>query len=640
MLLAVAAVCSWWRGQDSNWDLLNYHYYNAWAFLHGGQHLDYLVAGIQGYFSPLLDIPYYELAAGPLSRHPQLLAAVAGIPYGFALFLAYLLAETFAERLALETRLQRIAFVSSSIALAGTAAATWSQVGTTTNDLSIAILVLLGFLLVLRGLAPPNRATPRRWRILASGTLLGCAAGLKLTAAIYAPAMCIAIVLTGSNRRQALLEALLLSLACGMAFALTYGPWGWHLYAQTGNPFFPMFNDFFHSPWGPPTDWRDLRSLPKGTMQWIFYPFYWLNDTRITTSDLPFRDLRLAVFYALLFPFLLTRLTQKRERDSFGSSLPIPIDFAVTFTVLSYLLWLLMFSILRYLVVIEILVGTLTPTLLVYVAQRFFGARNRTAAIGAATLLAASSIAYARPPDWGHVPYDQGIFELPVPTLPANSIVVLADQPLGFFAALLAQRQSSLEFIGTPAYFKAFEEYELGRIASHKVHDKLAGAYVAYYSNSVPSFPGLPFLGISIDPQNCQTIASTTLPSIRLCKARAIRESNRPVVAYRLEANSTSEAGTRLGFDWKVNPCSTEAQFGAAGVAWNISGAEISVAELYVRTPPYAFTLFAAGGPEGHAVTGSWIRAGEEFVLRTKAGRELASATISYAPCSEAVTTP
>jgi|SRR6185437_2989350 len=46
-------------GVDANWELYNYHLYNPFAFLHGKLAIDLPPAGLQTYFNPLLDVPYY-----------------------------------------------------------------------------------------------------------------------------------------------------------------------------------------------------------------------------------------------------------------------------------------------------------------------------------------------------------------------------------------------------------------------------------------------------------------------------------------------------------------------------------------------------------------------------------------------------
>ena len=70
--LAIGATASVLMGQDANWDLRNYHLYNPFALLHGRLWRDLMPAGPQSYFNPLLDVPYYVLAVGPLAAWPRM----------------------------------------------------------------------------------------------------------------------------------------------------------------------------------------------------------------------------------------------------------------------------------------------------------------------------------------------------------------------------------------------------------------------------------------------------------------------------------------------------------------------------------------------------------------------------------------
>ena len=59
-LLAIAL------GQDANWDLRNYHYYDAYAFLTGRYDFDVVPAHVSTFYNPLLYVPlYWLLQAAP-----------------------------------------------------------------------------------------------------------------------------------------------------------------------------------------------------------------------------------------------------------------------------------------------------------------------------------------------------------------------------------------------------------------------------------------------------------------------------------------------------------------------------------------------------------------------------------------------
>src|SRR4051794_2250221 len=49
-------------GQDSNWDLRNYHWYNAHAFLNGRLDFDMVPAQTPTFYNPTIDLPLYLIA--------------------------------------------------------------------------------------------------------------------------------------------------------------------------------------------------------------------------------------------------------------------------------------------------------------------------------------------------------------------------------------------------------------------------------------------------------------------------------------------------------------------------------------------------------------------------------------------------
>ena len=75
------------NGQDANWDLRNYHFYNAWAFLHGRLGWDLAPAQMQTFLNPLLDLPFYWMVAA--DWHPRLIAFVLAVPAGVGAFFLF-----------------------------------------------------------------------------------------------------------------------------------------------------------------------------------------------------------------------------------------------------------------------------------------------------------------------------------------------------------------------------------------------------------------------------------------------------------------------------------------------------------------------------------------------------------------------
>ena len=357
---ALAATAALAFGRDANWDLRNYHYYNAYALLAGRWGVDVMAAGPWTYFHPGLDLPFYLITQTPLNRWPRL---VATIQAGYLGFLALLV--LWVSNVACHGQARRASRTSILVAAFGlTGAATLAEAGTTFNDLPVSCL-LVGALLALI-LAPVNgEANQRRRRIalpLGAGALAGAAAGFKLTATVFLPGFVLAGLITappGVAPRLWRMAHLAVGIALG--FAITYGPWGWFLYDHFGNPFGPFLNEAFSSPWFPPATFRDKRFLPADILQALIYPVLWARRSEWLVTEWPVADPRFAIG---LTAAVLT--SARAVWPSARSSASDPATRAsshrvhsalITFVLCSYVAWLTTFSILRYTVAIEVLLG-------------------------------------------------------------------------------------------------------------------------------------------------------------------------------------------------------------------------------------------------------------------------------------------
>src|SRR5262249_38028046 len=76
-------------GQDANWDLRNYHWYNAYALLNGRYHIDFLPSQTPWFYNPALDVPFYLLATHVSA---ELAGAALGFVQGLNFILLFMLA--------------------------------------------------------------------------------------------------------------------------------------------------------------------------------------------------------------------------------------------------------------------------------------------------------------------------------------------------------------------------------------------------------------------------------------------------------------------------------------------------------------------------------------------------------------------
>ena len=209
-----------------------------------------------------------------------------------------------------------------------------------------------------------------------------------------------------------------------LGFLLLGGAWFGYLYAHYQNPFFPFFNGFFQSPLITAESFRDLRFMPTSLTDWLAYPFVWLvNSLRVW--ELPFRDLRVVVLYPLLLvlPICCWRRLAGEARA---------LRLVLVFLLLSYLVWLMMFSIYRYLAVVEMLTPLVLFTLLVSFT------RSRRVQIAGILLLLCTQffVDFQRPIA---MPELQADSPSTLQALPADALVLINSlEPLGFVALWLA----------------------------------------------------------------------------------------------------------------------------------------------------------------------------------------------------------
>jgi hypothetical protein len=416
-------------GQDTNWDLRNYHWYNPYAYLNGHFTRDLGVAHVATFYNPLLDIPTYIVGrAAP--------APVVGAILGFIHGLNFVLLFTLSRRLLDETvphwRPTHRRVAAAFLSLIGVTGAGYvALVGTTYNDNVVSLGVLGALLMIvnraslLRAPAPLQR---RDWLYLAgAGLLLGAVIGLKLTTVIYAVGACVALLCAGAPFRRGLTAATVCGIGIVVGYLVTGGPWMWFLWDTYRNPLFPYFNSVFHGPMGLATSYRDLRFVPTTVPAFFAFPFIF-SDNSLRVGEVVFRD------YRVLAAYLLLIATAVVARVFPGRGAPRPVTrVLIAFAVVSYFVWLKIFAIYRYLLPVEMLVP-----LLVAAALTYWPGTLKVRAWAAASLLVALTIV-TRPGDWAHEPWQSGPFVTATPPAiahPDQTLAIVAGfQPVGWLVA-------------------------------------------------------------------------------------------------------------------------------------------------------------------------------------------------------------
>jgi hypothetical protein len=410
-------------GPDINWDLRYYHLYAPWAYLHHRYLYDIAPAQSQGFFNPTADLLFYGLISSALNQTPRVVAFIMGAVHGInAALIVAIARHVLRPTLAGERATLRVVAFLIGISGAGFV----SLLGTTTNDLINSIFVLGSFLGLLKVASlTPERAT---WRGFAwAGLLGGTGLGLKYTTVVFFPALGL-IALIAAVRRRAPGALILFGIAAILGFLAIAGHHLFTLWRDFGNPTFPSLNQIFQSPYYEFESLHDTRFRPRDILQAIAYPFYWARTNIYLVTEMSFRDWRGAIAYLAIAAASFKLAADTFYRRDRVRAQTCGLDLVFIFVVVSFFAWEFSFGIYRYGVALEMLTGVVAVGALIWL---FEDSRIRvTAAVG----LLAISVMTTVYPDWGRGQYGARYIDVRVPSLPPNSIVLLASRdPVAYF---------------------------------------------------------------------------------------------------------------------------------------------------------------------------------------------------------------
>ncbi|HTS41881.1 MAG TPA: glycosyltransferase family 39 protein [Xanthobacteraceae bacterium] len=434
-LCCAAGLLSISLGPDNNWDLRFYHLYAPWAYLHGRYLYDIGPAQYQGFFNPTADLLFYALIASPLNEFPRVIAFIMGAVHGInvALILAIAL-HVFRPLQSWE----RWTLGTVAMAIGAAGAGFVSLLGTTTNDLIDSIFVLAALLAILKAAAPANgRAV---WRGFAwAGLLAGLGVGLKYTAVIFVPGLLVMTTMA-ARRHRSLASFFAFGIAGVVGVLVAAGHHMFVLWRDFRNPVFPLFNQFFQSPYYEPATLSHTPFMLRNLWQLAANPFLWAQTNENLVTELPFRDWRGAMAYlaiaALWLKFAVERMAG--QRTSRAAAPTHDLGFVLIFAVVSYVCWAVGFNIYRYAVTIDMLTGIIIVGAVIWL---FAAPRLRA---GAAVAMLAIALTTTIPIEWGRgphptagegpVPFGDRYIDVRVPPLPERSVVLLATwAPVSYF---------------------------------------------------------------------------------------------------------------------------------------------------------------------------------------------------------------
>ena len=440
-----------WLGADTNFDLRNYHLYNAYAFLTGRRGLDLAPAGMQSYFNPLLDLPYYYMS---LHWASWLVGFIMGALHGCTFVLVLNIAKSSLPDLPGAGRYR----LPLLLAAAGCLTANFlDELGATLGDVTTALFELGALWVILANwdalLGWSRRAAAM---LLFSGAVAGLGVGLKLTNGVYALGLCAAFLAVPVPWPARLRLGFLFGLGVLLGFALTGGFWVAAMWHDYGNPLYPQFSAVFPSPLTSGVNAVDARWFPHGWVQVLFWPLLFTLNSHYVSELRVFQ-----VIWALLYLLFLawggwTLSRRLRHRDA--PAMEPRRLYVFAYIGIAFLLWMKLFGVYRYLVAIEMLAPLAVFMLLVHLLGHERGRRVTGWALGFAVFV----VLMGATRSWGHAPWADPLYRADVPsiTAPATTTVLTTQAGDGEpYAWLVPFFPRETAFLGVRVNFPESRRY-------------------------------------------------------------------------------------------------------------------------------------------------------------------------------------
>ena len=303
-----------------------------------------------------------------------------------------------------------------------------SMIRKTSYDQSLlSALVLSGLALLIVGrhtLQRPTRAASALAGL--SGLLVGLAVGLKPAEGPYALGIALALLVPAGRLGLRLTRLAAGALGGTLGILLAGGTWFVMLTRYSGNPLFPFFNDFMHSPLIGGGSFLDSHFVPHGWWAILTFPIRFAIHYGVA-DDVPFRELRIPILYVLI-PFA-SLLWVFRRRAQALLVRPEVTWILFAFCAASYAAWLRELAIYRYIVALEMLAP------LVIVAAVGLLPLSMRARIALAGLLLVVSAALGRYAAGPYVPLGDPYVQLSPLSIPhpAQSMILMAGyEPMAY----------------------------------------------------------------------------------------------------------------------------------------------------------------------------------------------------------------
>ena len=287
-----------------DWDFFSYHYYNGWAFFNNRLNTDFLPAFHRTYFNPVVDALNYQVLKF-LNNYPYVFLFINGFKIGLFLFFTYLISDyIFNER---TCKYNCTILNSAVIALTILSPLLINASSFDYIHIQISVLIVASFYFFIKNIYK-NKTKKEFLFLFLSSFLLGIALGLRYTTIGFGIAFCVCLFCFKKKIPSFYKTLIIVFLGALIGFLISDGWWLWIVYKNFHNPFFPYFNNIFHSHMNDSSsvlamDYEHLR--PTNLLEFVFYP---LLDTRIfgrIGEESSFFDLKIPLIFIVICTYFL-----------------------------------------------------------------------------------------------------------------------------------------------------------------------------------------------------------------------------------------------------------------------------------------------------------------------------------------------
>ena len=516
LIPSIYGMVSLFLGKDFNWDLRNYHYYNAYAFLEHRLGVDIAPAQLQTFFNPMLDLPFYWMTKHFPSR---LIGFVLGFAHGLNLSLILFI---FWKITCSGRNWLKFAVGICVIVITSVAPGFISELGTTFNDNIVSLFFLSALLILIAASEAIAGGKPGMGAIQVgvAGLVMGIGVGLKPIVGIYAMSSGFALIILLRSWRNGAMYFICYVIAGIVGGLISAGYWWWELWSRFGNPLFPFLNNLFESPYVAAVSFMDKRFLPLHVWEYFVWPliFSW-DSSRV--AELHYSDVRFALYYLICCVWLCRTVFQlfrrgdqmvtKSESRFFRSR---PSVFLLLVSFCAFLLWMINFSIYRYLIPLELLV----PLCFLVVLERV--CQSRKTRIGIAVSAALIVLVMFTAPNHGRIEWGDPYFE--VDATPFESTydavaVMLGTSPMAYVVPHLPP---NLRVVRPEGNLRLREKDRFFVDIKTLLEQHKGVIYILFYEGDkqVQVEDSLVRLGLNVHVENCFALRTNTPDRLKVCR--------------------------------------------------------------------------------------------------------------------------